>query len=318
MVADHGAKAAVVVVNWNSGDFLSRCVYSLLRNAEGRQIIVVDNASEDSSLQFLPSLSSNVTLVRNRENVGFAAANNLGWRASKEAFILFLNPDTECFPGSVGRLEQTLIDDKTIWAAGGRLISPSGQTQFGFNVRCFPTLGSVVAEMLLIDEIWKGNPWTRHNPIPVTDNSSVIDVDQPAAACLMTSRAALEAVGGFDETFRPAWFEDVDLCRRIRNLGGRIVYQPDARFLHQGGLSLRHITGEAFLECFHTNQIRYFAKHHGTRMAARVRNVISIGLLIRGALSLVHPLVHNASRADSARTFWKAARHIVGLRGVVK
>ena len=180
---------------------------------------------------------ADLSILRNNRNIGFAAGNNLGWRASKGDRILFLNPDTECLPESIPRLEQTLISDHAIWAVGGRLVGPTGKPQFDFNVRSFPTIGSVASEMFFLDEIWPSNPWS-HSVHP-DDGGQPVDVDQPAAACLMVSRAALESIGGFDEAFYPAWFEDVDLCRRIRNQGGRIQFQPNACFLHHGGYSLR-------------------------------------------------------------------------------
>jgi len=302
---------SIVIVNWNSGGLLENCVRSLLRNAAGCQIIVVDNASTDSSLLFFEQMQDGPVLIRNSRNVGFAAGSNLGWRAGEGSLLLFLNPDTECFPGSIDRLEQTLIADKEVWAAGGQLISPSGTPQEDFNVRAFPSVAGVAAEMLLIEEIWNSIRWFR--PDRRTGSACEADVDQPAAACLMVSREALETVGGFDEEFRPAWFEDVDLCRRIRNHGGRIRYQPEARFLHHGGYSLAHLAPQSFLEHFHRNQIRYFRKHHGERAASHVKRLIVAGLLMRSVVSIAYPLVPHESRAASAKSFWNAARLISKL-----
>ena len=305
---------SIVIVNWNSGNFLENCVQSLIRDAEGCQILIVDNASTDSSLQFITGAQVGLAVLRNERNIGFAAANNLGWRTSDGEQILFLNPDIECLPESINRLAQTLVADRTVWAAGGCLVSPSGKSQAGFNVRTFPTVGGVAADMLFLDRVCpahlkSGAGWAATGALAV-------DVDQPAAACLMVNRSALEAIGGFDEAFRPAWFEDVDLCRRIRDQGGRIQYQPAARFLHHGGYSLRRMSRQSFLEVFHANQIRYFRKHHGTRAAARVRRLILMGLLLRGALSVIYPLSPGETRTSSVKTFWKSARRIRELREV--
>jgi hypothetical protein len=130
----------------------------------------------------------------------------------------------------------------------------------------------------------------------------------------MVARTALEAIDGFDEDFGPAWFEDVDLCRRIRDRGGRIQYQPGARFLHHGGYSLQHLSRQDFLEIFHTNQIRYFRKHFGPKTAGRVRRWILLGLFLRSALSLAVSPSPGVPRAAAARMFWNAARHIQWLR----
>jgi GT2 family glycosyltransferase len=129
----------------------------------------------------------------------------------------------------------------------------------------------------------------------------------------MVSRRALESTGGFDEAFYPAWFEDVDLCRQMRTLGGRIRYQPEARFLHHGGYSLGQMSRQNFLEAFHRNQIRYFRKHYGAPASVRVKRWIVLGLFTRGLLSIAYPLVPGQSRAVSAGIFWKAARAISGM-----
>jgi len=307
---------SVVIVNWNSGLFLERCVLSLMKHADDCEIIIVDNASEDFSLDFTRRLDAPLSLLRNRENLGFAAGSNRGWRKSAGEQVLFLNPDTECMPGSVHRLARLLMEDPTIWAAGGRLVSRSGRLQAGFNVRAFPSVKSVAAEMLLLEELWPGNSWTRNYRMSYWDHASAQEVDQPAAACLMVQRLALEYLSGFDESFRPAWFEDVDLCRRIWGSGGRIFYEPAAEFVHAGGSSLNHLAKEQFLKCFHTNQLRYFRKHHSERDAERVLRLICAGLYLRAALSLVRPVIRGSTRAWSARTFWRTARHFAGLREI--
>jgi len=302
---------SAVIVNWNSGRLLEKCVRSLKTHAAGCAILIVDNASTDGSLDFASETGEDLILLRNARNLGFAAASNLGWRACTGDPVLFLNPDIECLPESVSRLAEAFAGDPDLWAAGGRLVSPSGKPQTGFNVRRFPSLKSAAADAFFIDEIWPSNPWNTGMLLDTVRKP--MEVDQPAAACLMVSRAALESIAGFDEAFYPAWFEDVDLCRRIRNRGGRILYHPEAGFIHQGGYSLQRMEHRNFLESFHSNQIRYFRKHHGFRSARRVRRIILAGLLLRAAISLLHPPVRHASRAAAAKSFWNAARHISHL-----
>jgi N-acetylglucosaminyl-diphospho-decaprenol L-rhamnosyltransferase len=307
---------SIVIVNWNSGDLLERCLRSLAANAVGCEVIVVDNASEDGSLESACAAAPSVTVLRNDANMGFAAANNRGWRASRGNPVLFLNPDTESMPGSVSKLADSITQDSTVWAAGGKLIGNSGKSQAGFNVRSFPTVAAVAGELLLLDKLWPGNPWTRRYRRSDQDLQCAADVEQPAAACLMVTRSALETLGGFDESFYPAWFEDVDLCKRIRSCGGRIRFQPAARFLHHGGCSLLPLGNEKFLISFHGSQIRYFAKHEGTAAARQVRNWVILGMLLRAVLSLIHPIAPNQTRASSVRIYWNAARHFAALSGV--
>jgi N-acetylglucosaminyl-diphospho-decaprenol L-rhamnosyltransferase len=305
---------SVIIVNWNSGKLLENCVRSLLANAAGCEIIIVDNASVDSSLNFADSTGEGLSILRNDHNTGFASANNLGWRTSRGDSVLFLNPDTECLPDSVERLEQTLKSDGAIWAVGGRLVSPAGKPQLDFNVLSFPSLASVASEMLFIDEIWPTNPWSRR--MRLGNAAQAVDVDQPAAACFMVTRQALESMSGFDEAFYPAWFEDVDLCRRIRNQGGRIQYEPNASFLHHGGYSLSRMSLQDFLESFHTNQIRYFGKHYGPKAASRAKRLILLGLFMRAGISIFHSPAGTITRAASSKMFRGAARRIMNVSSI--
>jgi GT2 family glycosyltransferase len=228
--------------------------------------------------------------------------------------VLFLNPDAECTLGSVESLARRLASDAGLWAVGGRLLHPSGALQTGFNVRAFPTIGAVAAEMLLLDEIWPRNPWTRRYRMTDWNADTGGDVDQPAAACLMVRRAALEILGGFDERFAPAWFEDVDLCKRIHEAGGRIGFEPQARFSHHGAVSLRSLTQEEFLRFYHTNQIRYFSKHGGRAAAGRVRRWIAAGLVLRSSLAWLSAPVRGRAAVSAARAYWRSARHVLGAR----
>jgi GT2 family glycosyltransferase len=312
---DSEGMISVVVVNWNSGPLVEQCVRSLWVHAAGCEIVLVDNASDDGSLDFLSKREHILRLHRNGQNLGFAAASNIGWRLCHGDPVLFLNPDAQCTEGAVPRLAETLLDDESVWAAGGLLTDPAGKAQRGFNVRAFPTIASLAAEMLLLEEIWPGNPWTRRYRMSGWDHSKITEVDQPAGACLMVRRRILERLGGFDEAFRPAWFEDVDLCKRIRNDGGRILFQPAARFLHQGGVSLRRISWYDFLRHYHGNQLRYFTKHCSPGSAAKARRLIVAGLRLRAWVSRLAPVAPGTSRLQSVQLYGRVARQISLQRG---
>ncbi len=300
---------SVVIVNWNSGIRLEKCVASLLRCAPGCEIVIVDNASDDHSADFALAIRPSPVLVRNTTNLGFAAANNAGWRRSGGDFVLFLNPDVECTESAVDSLCQALARSPSFWACAGRLVPCSTSVRSESGLRRLPTVLSVAAEMLLLDKIWSRNPWTARYGTQGEYLRGDREVEQPPAACIMFRRSALEAVDGFDEAFIPAWFEDVDLCKRIRDKGGRILFVPAAQFRHYGGYSLDKLPYAKFLEYYHSNQIRYFAKHHGAQSAGQVRRLVIAGMRLRAALSLLHPLVKGSTRAQSYQFFSSAARH---------
>jgi GT2 family glycosyltransferase len=169
--------------------------------------------------------------------------------------------------------------------------------------------------MLMLDELWPRNPWTRRYRMADWRLDTPREVEQPSAACLMVRRAALASLGGFDEIFWPAWFEDVDLCKRIRAAGGRIVFEPVASFLHQGASSLRALAPEEFLRAYHTNLIRYFEKHHGRARAAAVRRLVRAGLYLRAVVTALGAAPAAPGRSSSPRAYWRAARRLAGVTG---
>jgi N-acetylglucosaminyl-diphospho-decaprenol L-rhamnosyltransferase len=300
---------SVVIVNWNSGDLLGRCLSALARFAPDCRAVVVDNASDDGSWQPAGG-SEDARLIRNAENRGFAAACNQGWRAVDGDPVLFLNPDTEACDAAIPGLAASLGRRQEAWAAAGQLVGPAGEPQKGFNVRRFPTIASVAADALLLEEIWPGNPWSRRLRMDDEALDSECDVEQPAAACLMVRRSALEALNGFDERFHPAWFEDVDICRRIHARGGRIRFVPEARFMHVGGSSLRRLPFGEFLWHFNRNRIRYFEKHHGEASAARVRRLLIAGMRLRALAASLGAAPGNTSKTEAAQAFRETARRL--------
>jgi GT2 family glycosyltransferase len=188
----------------------------------------------------------------------------------------------------VARLASVLDAAADCAAAGGSLVGDDGQPQHGFHVRRFPTLATWTADLWLIDRIWPGNPASRrYRAEDQTRGARLpVEVDQPAAACLMVRRDVFDAIGGMDERFHPAWFEDVDFCRRLRDAGHRILFVPDAAFVHTGGVAMRHLGLREFSRVFYRNMQRYARKHHGPLGLLASKALIVTGMLLRAAIVL--------------------------------
>ena len=167
--------------------------------------------------------------------------------------------------------------------------TPTARPQHGFNVRRLPTLASLAADLLLIDHLWPDNPASVRYYARDLDPDAPADVEQPAAACLMIRADVFDRLGGFDEAFWPAWWEDVDFCRRLRTAGHRIRYVPDAVFQHQGGASLEALGTRTFERVFAANRRRYVRKHHGRLAAAVIGGLGIVGATMRGVVRAVRP-----------------------------
>jgi GT2 family glycosyltransferase len=139
------------------------------------------------------------------------------------------------------------------------------------------------------------------------DYQTAQEVDQPAGACLAVKRQAWETINGFDESFFPVWFEDVDFCRRLRDKEWKIVYCPDAIFLHAGGHSVNRLPFRDRQSYWYRNLLRYFRKHHSRYELAVLRVGIAIGLLLRALLSLVGFGPAGTSITETLEAYWHVA-----------
>ena len=224
----------VVIVNWNSGRQLAECLESFAAVASDRvattRITVVDNASTDGSCGGLPS-SLPLTVIRNRENRGFAAACNQGAAGSDADFLLFLNPDTQLSPGALERPVQFLQSDAngTVGIVGIQLLDADGHV--ARNTARMPTPWSMLGNTLGVDRLMP----SLFPPHFVSEwaHDETRAVDQVMGAFMFVRRSLFEALGGFDERFF-VYFEDLDFARRARTRGFSSVYLATAQAFHRG------------------------------------------------------------------------------------
>jgi GT2 family glycosyltransferase len=256
--------STVAIINWNSGYRLRACIESVLATTTAAEILVIDNASEDSSLESARGFRNRVGFVRNSVNRGFAAAVNQAFQETATSYVLVLNPDIRVLPGAMQLLEEFMEAHPRAGAVGGDV----GRR---YPPKEFPSIAGLVRENL-------GLVASRQLPPP---QSEPVSVDQPAAAALMIRRDAFDEAGGFDEQFYPAWYEDVDFCRRLKARGWDIYFAPRAEFLHEGGYSADAMGTESFVRSYYSNQLRYAQKHFGKLGSAAVRLSIAAGMIGR-------------------------------------
>jgi N-acetylglucosaminyl-diphospho-decaprenol L-rhamnosyltransferase len=223
------------------------------------EILVVDNASTDRTVE-RASAHTGVRVIANRENRGFAAAANEGFRSTGAELVLLLNPDVTL---------RTPVDSlmracRESGLAAGKLADKQGRAQAGFTIRRFPTSGTLILEILGINRIWPRNPINRRYRYLDLDLEQAGPVEQPAGAFLMIRRDVWSRLGGFDEGFHPIWFEDVDFCRRAALAGYEIQYVPSAWADHAGGHSVAQISEGCRAQYWYGSLLKYAAKHFGS------------------------------------------------------
>jgi len=267
----------VVIVTWNSGETIDRCLESCKNRRVTGRITVVDNASRDDTLERVRG-HGDVYLVANSENRGFAAAVNQGIARTGAEYVLLLNPDVELL-GSVEPLVEACSAADTVIAAG-RLQDASGAWQAGFTVRRFPSALTLAFEVLGLNRVFPRNPVNRRYRYLDLPLDLAADVEQPAGAFLLFRRQLWRDLGGFDERFFPVWFEDVDFCKRAIEMG-KIRYVPLVMARHQGGASIARLDWSHREVYWYVSLLRYASKHFSRFKFRGVCAAVVLGSAIR-------------------------------------
>lgn len=274
------SRIGAVVVTYNSADVIDRC----LEACAGIPTVVVDNASRDATVDLVRKRPDS-RLIANGSNRGFAEAVNQGVAALDADLILLLNPDVE-LASPLDRLAEA-CEQEGFGLATGRLVDKDGHTQAGFTLRRFPTALTLAFEVLGLNRVLPGNPVNRRYRCLDLDLTKPVEADQPPGAFLMFRRQVWQRLGGFDTQFRPLWFEDVDFCRRARDLGLRIQYIPDVVARHRGGHSIAKLNWSCREVYWYVSLLRYAQKHYRPYAYRGVSAAIVLGSILRAVVGLI-------------------------------
>ncbi len=301
-------RCSVIIVSHNSASAIGACLDALA--LEDCEIVVVDNASRDATVQRVEEFVSwhEVRLLVNKRNLGFAAAVNQGASAATGDVLLVLNPDAIAESGAVNELVLCMQASHSS-AAGGTLLGADEKPARGFVFRRLPTLATLICEAMLVNQFWPNNPVNRRYRCLDAGYSQPQEVEQPAGACLAITRSAWNDAGGFDEQFYPVWFEDVDLCKRLLQRGGKIVYCPAARFRHSGAHSVSQLSFREKQLFWYGNMLRYARKHFSPRQVHWLRAGILAGMLIRSLAALLG--ARQAPLGETLAAYQEVARRVV-------
>jgi GT2 family glycosyltransferase len=251
-----------IIVNYNAGDELAAALESVASECAGLEwdAIVVDNASTDGSAAVAAAVPR-VALIRNDVNVGFSRAVNQALAVTSAPLILLINPDCQLKDGAIADMRAVLDGDPSCAIAGPRILDPDGSVQgsargdpnmltgaFGRTGRLRARLPSVSAARrnVVVEEALASGATSRV-------------VDWVSGACMLIRAAALRAVGGFDDRYFLYW-EDADVCRRLRQNGYRVRYVPAASAVHTVGRSSQTARA-ASIRAFHASAYRYYTTH---------------------------------------------------------
>jgi GT2 family glycosyltransferase len=276
-------RVSILIVHYRTYDELAACLESLQRFvADDLEVIVVDHASDPAAAAQLRRRFPWMRLVAVSANPGFAAGVNLAARAATGRHALLLNPDSIA-DGDVARVLAAWLDEHPCVAvAGGLVREQDGSVQA--SARRFPNVTTGFAgRTSWLSRVWPSNPWTTRNLVTRADQRDPVEVDWVSGACMMVRRDAFDAVGGMDEQFFLYW-EDADLCYRLKRAGWLTVYHPAVGITHFTGRSSVLVRKQSLI-AFHRSAFRYFLKHGG-RFSRAVSPLVFVALYARLGLKL--------------------------------
>jgi GT2 family glycosyltransferase len=254
---------SAVLVNYNAGPELERALRSIGDEMSGQswEGVVVDNASVDDSAAAVDRFAPNVRLVRNGTNIGFARAVNQGLAATTASYVLIMNPDCRLMAGAIAALRGVLETHAQCAIAGPRILNPDGSVQG--SARGDPDmLTGLFGRTALLRKVVPFLAIAKRNIVvdeAIRSGKESEIVDWMSGACMLARREALAAVHGFDERFFLYW-EDADLCRRLRAIGYHVRYVPGAAAIHRVGQSSRTARTSA-IRAFHRSAYLYYSTH---------------------------------------------------------
>jgi GT2 family glycosyltransferase len=298
---------SVIIVNWNGSGFLRKCLSSLRQSTVSiKEIIVVDNASEDGSQEMVLSEFPEVTLIQCNKNLGFARANNIGLERASGANLALINSDVVVHPNCLEKLTELLDRYRDIGLIGPELYGADGNLQRTY--RTLPNLWTALCRSFALDTILDKWALFSGKKVRTVIDDGLLEVDVLSGCFWVARRAAVSQVGGLDEQFF-FYAEDLDWCKRFREAGWKIAHAQVARSIHLGGASSANAHLRYSIEIVRAN-LSYWKKHFGW-----------LGQIAYYVLSVIHHLtrlcvqtIKSLVKTDSHEAAFKRNRSFVCLR----
>ena len=296
-------RVTAIVVNWNAGKHLAQCVTALI-NQRGidLDVVVVDNASSDNSLEALKTYGDRVRLIQTGENLGFGRAVNRGVAVSHSAIVVAMNPDVVLQPDAVNTMVDFLDTHANVGMVGPKLKDADGQVLASCGEA--PRLRDEICRKFLLHLIFPLLKFRRRSP------SQPEAVAWVTGACFAVRRRVLDAVNGLDEAIF-MYYEDVDLGLSINRSGWQVMYLPHAEGIHIGGESSKQALTQ-MLVVSEASYAYFIAKHLGQWAARLLRFLRPIEMTLRALLwGSVFLLAHSRRKEARARlrAYWFILTH---------
>ena len=280
----------VVIVGYRSRELLRGCLESLRAYPPScpMKVIVVDNGSQDGTVEMVEAEHPEVEMVASPTNLGFAAATNLGARRGAAPYLLALNPDTAVTPGALDTVIAVLEREPEVGVVGPRLIRPNGSFDHAAK-RSFPTPLSALAHFTGIGRRASSGRLAAYRAPEVSSGR----VDAVNGAFMLMRRSAFERIGGFDEGYW-LYMEDLDLSFTLARAGLATWYEPAATVMHVKAGTTGGERSARLVWHFHRGMFRFYRKHYAPRRSPLANLAVYIGIGVKLTLGLTHSLLRRS------------------------
>jgi len=285
------ADLSIIIVNWNTRELLLQCLRSITAQiaAYKSEIIVVDNASGDGSVEVVRSEFPAVTLIVNEQNLGFAKANNLGLRECTGRYVFLINSDVVLRDGCMSSLYEYMEQHPEIGVLGPKILN--GDLTLQESCKEFPTIWNSLCRALALDSAFPNCRLFSSQLMRYWSHNDIRSVDILSGCFWMVRREALKTVGPLDEQFF-MYAEDKDWCKRYWKSGWSVDYYPPAEAIHLAAASSARDPIRFYLEMNRAN-LRYWKKHYGWFQQFAIRGIMllhdSLRILGAGLVCLLRP-----------------------------
>lgn len=266
---------------------MEKCLLSIDKYSShfSYEVIVVDNASKDGSVEMMREKFPRVVLTANAENLGFAAGVNQGIRRARGEYTVLLNPDLEIKESTLKNILQEFGNNPEVGIIGGKIHNEDGTIQP--SVRAFPDIWSQILIILKLQHLFRLRTVSRYMAENF-DYAKRQEIDQVMGAFFAIRRKVIEQIGLMDERFF-LWFEEVDFCKRARDAGWKVIYTPKSEVLHLGGKSFEQISSVRRQMIFNKSLRHYMRKHKGLLAWLIFALLQPVSLLLAFVVGVFHP-----------------------------
>ncbi|MBI5214824.1 MAG: glycosyltransferase family 2 protein [Ignavibacteriae bacterium] len=301
---------SIIIVTYNSASYIEQCIHSIHEHSQQTsfEIIIVDNCSLDTTVQIIESKFPQAKIFQNQHNVGFASANNQGIEASEGKYILLLNPDTEFKSNLLQESLTFLKHHPDVGCVGPQILNVDGSIQrTGVS---FPSLWNSFVEIFFLEQLFPSTRiFGRHRRLFDNPNEEHI-VDYLQGSCLMFPKQVLQKLAGMDERFF-LYFEETDLCYRLKQEGWKTVYVPQAKLLHYGGSGSEYYNEFRLLN-YHKSFLLFHSKHYSQTKQIVFRLILFARAFVRGCTFVV--LSFRPNYVERAVAYFKTALYLSGVK----